>query len=437
MNRRRYLSALAAGTLAGLAGCAAIGDSGDGGGPSRTTGIDGVASADGTPVESRTGGSAAPGAATDGPNASNPGDVAAIGDVELPLPESELRRGAPRDAIPAIVDPQFGRDWSDLESRSVQDRSGIEYTTVPSLDDGETIIGVERDGRARAYPLAVLDWHEIVNDSFGGPLLVTYCPLCGSGLVARRRVAGEETTFGVSGYLWRSNLVMYDRATDSLWNQISATAIRGPRTGETLELVPSTLTTWGGWREAHPDGEVLLPPPLSGTVAGEVTRDYERAPYLGYDESERIGIGGGEFEDDRLHPKTTVIGVTSDGVARAYPLDAVTEAGVINDTVGGLPVVVAVGPGGTLVAYERRVGKVAPNTRSTASRERRADGEIPEFAPDGEAHMTGGGSRWEIVSGRAVDGPYEGTVLQQANEVSPEFFFAWLEFHPDTEVYGA
>jgi hypothetical protein len=128
------------------------------------------------------------------------------------------------------------------------------------------VLGVEHDDRARAHPLRVLNHHEVVNDEFAGPLAVTYCVLCGSGVVFERRVTGEPTTFGVSGRLWRSDLVMYDGLTDSLWSQLAATAIRGPRTGDRLTLVPSSLTTWGKWRSAHPETRVLLPPPHSGTV---------------------------------------------------------------------------------------------------------------------------------------------------------------------------
>jgi hypothetical protein len=188
--------------------------------------------------------------------------------------------------------------------------------------------------------------------------------------------------------------------------------------GSTLTLVPSTLTTWGEFQEAYPDGEVLLPPPESSTVTGrDQTRNYDENPYAAYENTRQIGLGG-EFEDERLHPKTMVVGVSADGVARAYPLETVQDEGVVNDTVGSLPVVVAATAEGTLVAYERTV-----------------DGETLTFERDG-AFLLAGGSRWRVVGGRAVDGPYEGERLAQANDVSPEFFFAWLDFHPETEVYG-
>lgn len=397
MRRRYYLAGLGVGGLVGLAGCTSFGRT-DGetgaGGSAAGTGDSSVSTAD-------TAGS----------------DPSTVNGVEVPVPESELRRGAAKDAIPAIVDPVFGEDWSgfDTEIRSGYGTRG----DGPRLSDSDEVVAVERDGTARAYPLKVLDWHEVVNDVFGGPLLVTYCPLCASGVTAVRTVDGEATTFGVSGLLFRNALVMYDERTGSLWSQIAAAAIRGERVGTALELVPSAITTWGEFRAQYPEGSVLRPPPESSTVTGRnSTRDYGRNPYAGYESSSRIGLGG-SFDDDRLHPKTTVVGVEHGGVSRAYPLGPVRDAGVVNDEVGGLPVVIAATESGTLVAYVRR-----------------ADGETLTFERESDAFLAADGSRWRLLDGRAVDGPYEGTRLQQANTVAGEFFFSWLNFHPETEVWS-
>lgn len=389
VNRRTYLAVLGAASLAGCVG----GDS------------DGVTATEAAGTGTLTGG--------------DDGDRPRDSGVSLPVPDSELTRGAPKDAIPAITDPEFAPDWSDVEIEQQDPQTGEARTLTLDLSPDDRVIGVERDGTARAYPLRILNWHEVVNDSLGGPLLVTFCPLCGSGMTAVRRVDGEESMFGVSGMLWRSDLVMYDEATDSRWSQIMATAIQGPMVGAELELVPSTMTTWGTWRESHPETAVLLPPPFSHTVKGESTRNYGVDPYGGYANTTRIGIGANSFDDDRLHPKTTVIGVRTGGEARAYPLPAVESTGVVNDTVGGTPVVVAVGPDDTLVAYERTV-----------------DGETLTFRADDGKHRSAGGSRWEIATGRAVDGPHEGTTLAPANDASPMFWFAWLDFNPETTVYG-
>jgi len=212
--------------------------------------------------------------------------------------------------------------------------------------------------------------------------------------------------------------VMYDALTESLWSQVLGKAVKGPKTGTSMSLRPSTLTTWGDWRAAYPDTQVLLPPPESDTVKGAVSRNYNRDPYVGYDDSRRIGLGGGSA-DGRLHPKTSVIGVATDAVARAYPLETVQErGGVVNDAVGDVPVVVAVTQGGSLVAYERTV-----------------DGTTLTFERDGDA-LVAGGSRWGLLSGQARDGPYEGTFLTAANDRSPMFWFAWADFYPGTEIFG-
>ncbi|MEF8842225.1 MAG: DUF3179 domain-containing protein [Haloarculaceae archaeon] len=365
---------------------------------------------------------------------------------QLPVTDVELEVGAPRDAIPAIVDPAFGPDWSGIEL-DVRTASGSK-TIRPRLADADLVVGLERDGEARAYPLRILDWHEVVNETFDGPLLVTYCPLCRSAVVAERTVHGSAarfggsgraapgaaedgvvTSFGVSGLLYRGNLVLYDDLTGSLWSQIVATAIQGPETGARLAIEPSTLTTWGRWREIHDGTSVLLPPPLSRTVSADAgTRDYTVDPYDSYRASgatRPFGSYGSAEENanDYLeltghHPKTLVLGVEHDGVARAYPLDAVRRAGVVNDRVDGLPVVVTA-VDDSLAGYDRRV-----------------DGTALEFSPAGPAHLRADGSRWRRHDGTAVDGPHEGARLAPATGTSPLFWFAWRSLNPETTVYG-
>lgn len=185
-----------------------------------------------------------------------------------------------------IVEPAFGPNWEGFEV-------GGQYG---ELTDDDVVIGVEREGAHRAYPLAVLWYHEIVNDNFGEPLIASYCPLCKSGIVAERRVNGEPTIFRVSGLLWRpegiqaeaakhsdrvfgadmasgetevvnaGNLVMVDDATGSYWSQLLVRAICGPRTRDELSIVPSKVARWGEWRVDHPDTDILLPPPASETA---------------------------------------------------------------------------------------------------------------------------------------------------------------------------
>jgi hypothetical protein len=393
MHRRRFLGSLGLATTVGVAGCSGTSDSDAASGGDGETNT--AAATDAT-TDAETG--------TATVTATESGIGATYRDVSLPVPRSELNRGAGKDQIPAITEPAFAADWS-----------GVEW----ALSDEETVIGIERDGDARAYPLSVLDWHEIVNDEFHGPLLVTYCPLCGSGVTADRLVDGEPTTFGVSGLLWQSDLVMYDAATESLWSQVLGQAIRGPKTGTRLSLVPSSFTSWGAWQETHPEGEVLLPPPESFTINDAPPRRYGSDAYGGYDESEQIGIGYNAFDDDRLHPKTRVVGIRVDGTAKAYPLDAVLEAGgVVEDSVEGRPVVVAGAQDGTLVVYDRRL-----------------DGDTLSFTAGADGRIRADGSAFDIRSGEAVSGPLAGSQLMQVNDRSPMFWFAWADFHPSTELY--
>jgi hypothetical protein len=387
MRRRRLLRALSAGLVATAAGCLA----------SPPDGQPGTAA---TPSES--------GPAT--PTAAEPSSTPApttVDGVELPVPRSEMRQPLPRDYIPAIVEPAFAESWGGL------DAGGRD----PTLPDDAPVLGVERAGRARAYPLRILDHHEVVNDDHGGPIAVTYCVLCGSGVVFERQVTGEPTTFGVSGKLWRSDLVMYDDLTDSLWSQLMATAIGGPRTGDRLAVLPSTLTTWSEWQTTHSGVEVLLPPPHS-TAIPEYDRSFDYfSPKYGYgDESQLVGR---DSHDGDLHPKTMVVGLESGGTARAYPFPVMTAEGIVNDRVGGRPVVVAVAHDDTLVAYDRRI-----------------DGETLGFESDGDRYLAGGGSRWNRATGVAMDGPFAGQKLRRANNHPPMFWNGWSKFNPETDVYG-
>lgn len=382
MNRRRFLGALGTSGLVASAGC--------------LNGVGGVTAS----------GGAAPTAAAER-------GLSAYRNVSLPVPDSDLVRATARDAIPAITEPAFGSDWSDLPGETFE---------PPTLTDADTVVGVDVGGVARAYPLAVLTWHEVVNDTLPTtdgdlPLLVTYCPLCRSAVVADRTVDGSVARFGVSGYLYESDLVMYDTATDSLWSQVLARAIRGPRTGARLTLRPNTLATWGEWRSAHPDTEVLLPPPASGTVVGRVTHDYDRDPSSGYGRRTIVSVGVPDDIDTRIPPNVTVLGIAHRGTARAYPADRVADAGVVNDRVAGLPVAVTTTPGGELVAYVRRV-----------------DGRTFHVFRDGNV-LVSARSRWDSTSGRALDGPHAGTKLRRATDRSPMYWFAWSGFYPDTELW--
>jgi hypothetical protein len=205
-----------------------------------------------------------------------------------------------------------------------------------SVEPSERVIGVSSNGQARAYPVSLLVWHELVNDTLGGrPLLVSYCPLCGTGIVFDRRVDdAPPRRFGVSGLLYRSDLLMYDHESESLWSQISARALSGPARGMRLRLIRSVMTTWGQWREAHPETTVL-------TRDTGYARRYGHSPYGSYPKSREL-IFPVPFAR-RYHPKMPTLGLRlADGTARAYPSEELEAAGgVMEERFGGHAVRVA------------------------------------------------------------------------------------------------
>ena len=213
--------------------------------------------------------------------------------------------GPPRDGIPSIDDPQF-----------------VPVAEETGLAGSEPVIGLSLDGEARAYPLRILTWHEIVNDVVGGrPGAVTYCPLCNSSLVFDRRVEGTTLEFGTTGKLKDSNLIMYDRRTDSWWQQFTGEAIAGEYAGERLELLPSRLQSWERFRAEHPDGLVLVP-------GDPGLRDYGRNPYAGYDTG-RPFLYDGQLPPD-IDPMERVVIVRRDNrPPLVTTMNLVREAGKI------------------------------------------------------------------------------------------------------------
>jgi len=206
-----------------------------------------------------------------------------------------LSGGPPRDGIPSIDKPKF-----------------IVAKKASFLKPHDRVIGVEINGRARAYPIRILNWHEIVNDNFHGiPIAVTFCPLCGSGIVYESRFGGSTHTFGVSGLLYNSDVLLYDRETKTLWSQILSKAISGKLVGSELEIIPSSHTSWQAWQKKHPNTQVLS----TDTGAG---RNYNRSPYGDYDKGRETYFPI-EFRSKKYHPKERVIGVTINGMHKVYP----------------------------------------------------------------------------------------------------------------------
>jgi hypothetical protein len=199
-----------------------------------------------------------------------------------------------RDCIPSIDNPKY-----------------VSADAADHVADDDVVIAIAYGGDKRAYPARILDRHEIVNDTIGGdPIAITWCPLCGSAVGIRRVVGGEVTEFGVSGVLYNSDLVLYDRATETLWEQIEATGIVGPLTGEKLDLVPVTMTRWLRWKSAHPDTLVL------STETG-FEFDYAADRYAKYRETVDLMFPVSQ-KDDRVHPKSVVFGFDVEGRKVAY-----------------------------------------------------------------------------------------------------------------------
>ncbi len=272
-------------------------------------------------------------------------------------PDKIVGGGPPKDGIPSIDNPK--------------------YVTVAEADewiqDNELVLALLYKDVKRVYPLQIMTWHEIVNDKVAGdPLLITYCPLCGSGIAFERTIDGEEVEFGTSGKLYNSNLVMYDRKTNSYWTQIGGQAIVGELTGKLLKPVSIETVVWRDWKAAHPDSEVLSQD--TGFI-----RPYGRDPYGSYYENSLVFFPV-EERDDSVHPKTVIFGIEVEGVFKAYKEDDLKELGSIEDTVGGVR-----------IRVERDdVGVVKVTNLETGA---------------------------EIVKER-------------------DFWFAWYAFHPDTELYG-
>jgi Protein of unknown function (DUF3179) len=216
----------------------------------------------------------------------------------------QLQQGCPaRDCIPSIDHPVF-----------------VEASEASHISDNDIVLALSWKGQFRAYPTRILDQHEIVNDVVAAtPIAITYCPLCGSGVGVIRIVDGQVTEFGVSGVLYNSALVFYDRATETLWDQIVAEGIVGPLTGSKLELVPITMTRWSTWKAAHPDTLVLSADLGTG-------RDYSNDLYAKYRQSDQLMFSVSKT-DDAIRPKTVVYGFDLDGLALATPASVLQESG--------------------------------------------------------------------------------------------------------------
>ncbi len=212
------------------------------------------------------------------------------------IPVADIYDGGPgKDGIPAILKPKF-----------------ISAEQATFLKNHDRVLGFVYQGQVRAYPIKILNWHEIVNDRIGGAsIVVTYCPLCGTGMVFDAEVNERKLTFGVSGLLYQSDMLLYDHQTESLWSQIKSEAVTGSLTGTRLKLLASTHTNWESWKARHPKTRVL-------SDDTGYRRNYDRDPYQGYETSIRLMFDV-KSTNRKYHPKEKVIGLELGKVFKAYP----------------------------------------------------------------------------------------------------------------------
>jgi len=271
-------------------------------------------------------------------------------------PDKIVGGGPPKDGIPSIDNPTF-----------VSVAEADEW-----IEDDELVLAITYKDEKRVYPLQIMAWHEIVNDVIAGdPILITYCPLCGTGIAYERVLDGESVEFGTSGKLYNSNLVMYDRKTDTYWSQIDGKAIVGELTGQELEPVSIDTVSWRDWKLQDNDAQVL------SKETGFV-RKYGDDSYGNYYEDSFLFFDV-DAQDDRVHPKTVVYGIEVDGAYKAYREDDVIDKKEIMDEIGNIKIIVIRDDGGIVKIMNENTGE-------------------------------------EIVKERG-------------------FWFSWYAFHPDTELY--
>jgi uncharacterized protein DUF3179 len=312
----------------------------------------------------------------------------------------------PKDTVPAILDPTPFLVPADM-ARGVR--------------DSDQVLGVVIGEESRAYPIAFLSWHEIVNDTVSGvPIVATWSPLCFSGIVYAREHRGQIFTFGASGKLWANGLLMYDHQTDSLWSQLTGQAITGPVQGTALQMLAATQTSWGTWKRLH-RGTLVLDPSKS-----PYQRDYNADPYEGYYASEDAGVIAPQRLDQRLPRKALIVGLRLDGQVKAYPLTRLRTQPVVNDTIAQTAVVVAFHErAATGVVFNRRVGDRELTFAPAVS-----DVGEPLTMRDAQT-----GSLWSRLDGRAIEGPLRGERLAQVPSTYA-FWFAWKDYYPDSAIYG-
>ena len=321
-----------------------------------------------------------------------------------------LSGGPPRDGIPPIDQPKF-----------IENQLAAQW-----LKPNDPVIALEINGDARAYPLQILTWHEIVNDVVGEiPVTITFCPLCNSAVVFKRNHQGITYDFGTSGLLRHSDLVMYDRQTESLWQQFTGEAIVGVMTGEQLMMIPSGLIGFEQFQAAYPAGKIL-------SKETGYSREYGRNPYPGYDDIRNNPFLFRDPLDERLPAMARVVTVSDGKYHNAYPVELLEKLGVIHHQLGNQAVV---------IFHQDGVSSALDTTRIANGDDVGATGVFVPLV--GKQELTfikergfvdeQTGSHWNIV-GQAILGPLKGKQLDRLVHAD-QFWFSWGAFRPDTLIY--
>ena len=329
------------------------------------------------------------------------------------IPYSEIISGGPRkDDIPAINSPKFitvqeAGDW---------------------LVDVEPVIFVQVGDDARAYPIQILIWHEIVNDTVGGlPLAVTFCPLCNTGIAFEREVNGRVLDFGTTGRLRYSNLIMYDRQTETWWQQGTGEAIVGEMLGIQLAFYPVSIIAWSDFAVSFPEGKVL-------SKETGYNRQYGNNPYFGYDDINNSPFLFQGETPNKLAAMERILALEINGDVVAYPFSLLNEVQVVQDVVGGEDIVVFWAPGVASALDERDIitGRDVGTANAYSSIH---DGEQLTFSLEMEGRFRDNetGSVWNIF-GKAIEGPLAGFSLKSTIAIN-HFWFDWVAFKPETRVY--
>lgn len=322
------------------------------------------------------------------------------------IPSDRVFNGGPgKDGIPSIDDPQFSLP--------------AQIDALGFMNDNDLVIGIKVGEDIRAYPHPILDWHEIVNDEVGNlPVAITYCPLTGTAIGWERKLGAAVTTFGVSGLLYNTNLMPYDRATESVWSQMLLKSVNGPNIRNEITTHPLIETSWKHWKELYPNSKVL-------DVRTSFNRSYGQYPYGDYKTNNSLLLFPIENEDGRLPAKQRGLGIVVGDQSRFYRFQDFVASNVVtyNDNINGKNIVV-VGSNqrNFLVAYDSEI----------------EPGVILDFTPlneEGELIMKDQeGHKWTIF-GQAVEGPYAGQRLKSTISYIG-MWFAWASFHPEIEIFN-